>query len=219
MLDRWFRVSYIGCFGIIDTNLFLKFLRAVCLSLPSQPTKQRWRELFATHNTFQAAQRIIYHNYREEAMDRPEKYGCWAIDGIDQSKTEVPHFPQLRNAKYVGKDAPLLTQHLVGVLPWGVGYSKQPHVYAVFKDVPHDPNMVCSVIWAQLVERLECGHKLPSNLRLQLDNCSRENKNHTVLAFCSFLTAVGFFESVELNFMMVGHTHNDVDQFFSQISR
>ncbi|KAL3700174.1 hypothetical protein R1sor_018196 [Riccia sorocarpa] len=60
--------------------------------------------------------------------------------------------------------------------------------------------------------------KLPPTFMLQMDNSAKDNKNIHVLAFCSELVIRGVFETVEVNFLMVGHTHEDVDALFSKVS-
>ncbi|KAL3698380.1 hypothetical protein R1sor_012456 [Riccia sorocarpa] len=59
---------------------------------------------------------------------------------------------------------------------------------------------------------------LPPVFMLQMDNPAKDNKNVHVLAFCSELVIRGVFETVEVNFLMVGHTHEDVDALFSKVS-
>ncbi|KAL3676557.1 hypothetical protein R1sor_026505 [Riccia sorocarpa] len=59
---------------------------------------------------------------------------------------------------------------------------------------------------------------LPPTFMLQMDNSAKDNKNIHVLAFCSELVIRGVFETVEVNFLMVGHTHEDVDALFSKVS-
>ncbi|KAL3684121.1 hypothetical protein R1sor_002143 [Riccia sorocarpa] len=59
---------------------------------------------------------------------------------------------------------------------------------------------------------------LPPVFMLQMDNSAKDNKNVHVLAFCSELVIRGVFEIVEVNFLMVGHTHKDVDALFSKVS-
>ena len=51
-----------------------------------------------------------------------------------------------------------------------------------------------------------------------MDNCARENKNKDVIAYCSFLVNCKLFTSIELSFLPVGHTHEDIDQLFSCFS-
>ncbi|KAL3695446.1 hypothetical protein R1sor_009522 [Riccia sorocarpa] len=60
--------------------------------------------------------------------------------------------------------------------------------------------------------------KLPPVLMLQMDNSAKDNKNLHVLAFSSELVIRGVFQTVEVNFLMVRHTHEDVDAFFSKVS-
>ncbi|KAL3694657.1 hypothetical protein R1sor_008308 [Riccia sorocarpa] len=59
---------------------------------------------------------------------------------------------------------------------------------------------------------------LPLVFMLQMDNSAKDNKNVHVLAFCSELVIRGVFETVEVNFLMVGHTHEDVNALFSKVS-
>ena len=59
---------------------------------------------------------------------------------------------------------------------------------------------------------------LPENLLLQLDNCAAENKNRYLFAYLSLLVAKGVFKTVQLGFLMVGHTHEDIDALFSRFS-
>lgn len=59
---------------------------------------------------------------------------------------------------------------------------------------------------------------LPRHLTLQMDNSGKDNKNQIVMAFCSDLVSRGVFETVTMSFLMVGHTHEDVDALFSKIA-
>ncbi|XP_070557873.1 uncharacterized protein [Ptychodera flava] len=53
----------------------------------------------------------------------------------------------------------------------------------------------------------------------QLDNCYRENKNRYMLSLAHVLVQYKVFDMVDLHFLPVGHTHEDIDQLFSCISR
>ncbi|KAL3690578.1 hypothetical protein R1sor_016887 [Riccia sorocarpa] len=59
---------------------------------------------------------------------------------------------------------------------------------------------------------------LPPNLYIQLDNSAKDNKNWTVMAFCSELVAKGCCKTITMSFLVVGHTHEDVDAFFSKVN-
>ena len=66
--------------------------------------------------------------------------------------------------------------------------------------------------------RARRGGKLPPVLCIQADNCGRENKNQYMFAFCTVLVGLRYFAEVYLSFLLVGHTHEDIDQRFSVIS-
>ena len=67
-------------------------------------------------------------------------------------------------------------------------------------------------------EELVPAKPLPPILTLQLDNASGDNKNRWVFAFCSLLVFKGVFREVYINFLMVGHTHEDIDALFGRWS-
>ena len=61
--------------------------------------------------------------------------------------------------------------------------------------------------------------RLPPNLYLQLDNSAKDNKNQFLMAFLSLLTAKGVFKEIQVGFLLVGHTHEDIDAYFSHLSK
>ena len=52
---------------------------------------------------------------------------------------------------------------------------------------------------------------------LQADNTVSQTKNQYATAFCSHLVGMQKFSTVTMNFLMVGHTHEDIDQLFTLI--
>jgi len=78
-------------------------------------------------------------------------------------------------------------------------------------------NLMCQVILSfieDLKKRLqERGQKLPRKGIFQFDN-SGENKNKEVNALMSTLIELVFFDEIHCNFLVVGHTHCSVDQYF-----
>lgn len=78
-----------------------------------------------------------------------------------------------------------------------------------------DPNLIITVMWMQIVEHLTTTTSRPSILWLQLDNCFRENKNNFLYGFLTWLLASKIFTEVMCSYLMVGHTHNNLDQVFS----
>lgn len=56
------------------------------------------------------------------------------------------------------------------------------------------------------------GIPLPRNALFQLDNCPSENKNRTIFAFMSALIDLCYFDTIQLNYLVVGHTLCPIDQ-------
>jgi hypothetical protein len=66
----------------------------------------------------------------------------------------------------------------------------------------------------KLVDKILSVKPLPRTILLQMDNCVKDNKNHHLLVFLSLLTAHKVFKEVQLGFLVVGHTHEDIDGSF-----
>ena len=60
---------------------------------------------------------------------------------------------------------------------------------------------------------------LPKKLILHLENSVKDNKNRYVMAFCSLLTTRRVFKEVTVGFLIVGHTHEDIDAHFNYLSK
>jgi hypothetical protein len=71
----------------------------------------------------------------------------------------------------------------------------------------------------KLAEMLaERGIKLPKHLALQFDNCG-ENKNQHMFSYLSLLNEISAFETIKVSFLIVGHTHCLIDQWFSVVTK
>ena len=83
----------------------------------------------------------------------------------------------------------------------------------------HDINQVVTSIMHVLQDvRNQRGDILPPQLRIQVDNCGRENKNQYLFVLCAALVAFKYFAEVHLSFLIVEHTYEDIDHKFSTIS-
>ena len=132
------------------------------------------------------------------------------IDGMDQKKTELPHFtnvPKNMDAKY------FIAVHVVGCLVFN--HRLRAKVYLNYPNVHNDSNLTIHVIQDVLNE---WEGDLPPVLYLQLDNTSRENKNKFLMAYLHMLVERGVFKKIKVGFLMVGHTHDQIDQMFSRFS-
>uniref|UniRef100_A0A8W8JJX8 DUF7869 domain-containing protein n=1 Tax=Magallana gigas TaxID=29159 RepID=A0A8W8JJX8_MAGGI len=150
---------------IKQSNLFTRCTTCDKLDreLHKQLNPEKKRDIFIKkqeHLHRQMKEKSAYYRRKTVSRRRPDRYISLIIDGMDQSKTNIPHF----------KGRP----------------SK--------------------------------GKSLPPVLYLQADNCFRENKNKFVLSFLELLVRRRIFYEVQLSFLHVGHTHEDIDQMFSVIA-
>ncbi len=60
---------------------------------------------------------------------------------------------------------------------------------------------------------------LAKKLLFQMDDFVEDNENRHLLAFLSLLTTKDVFEEVKLVFLVVGHTHEDIDGCFGYLSK
>jgi len=65
---------------------------------------------------------------------------------------------------------------------------------------------------------LKLDHQLSPVLYIQIDNSWRKNKNMYVFCLWSFLVARRIVKEAVVSFMIVGHTHNDLEVLFGQWS-
>ena len=133
------------------------------------------------------------------------------MDGMDQKKTDCPVM-----GRYVKDEAPL-AQRIIGVKVHGIGN----YVYVVDESVSGGSNLILEVLNQTLLD-LDSKNLLPTHpesvFYLQVDNCG-ENKNRSMFAFLADLVRRRVFHKIKAGFLMVGHTHEDIDQFFSVISQ
>ncbi|XP_065060494.1 uncharacterized protein LOC135687774 isoform X1 [Rhopilema esculentum] len=132
------------------------------------------------------------------------------IDGMDQSKTNIPHY----TTQTKGQKAHFYTTHITGVYSHGHQMSYQ---YVDCLEWSHDSDLTQNVLLRTLVSLSKDG-SLPSVLYLQMDHFWRENKNIYVLCLCALLVEKAIFRKIRLSFLMVDHTHKDIDELFSHIA-
>ena len=113
------------------------------------------------------------------------------IDGMDQNKTNIPHLVRIPKSC---QNLWCLRSHLTGCLVHGVG----SFGYFDFLQYSHDSNLTLSTLLYTLA-KIAKKRPLPPFLRLQMDNCVRENKNKYVLGFLAFLVEESIFTEVNIN--------------------
>ena len=215
---------FFKCFNSLANKLKIKLARdtgtfarcAVCnaydarLRAAKTPMERAQLKRFrASHHNKQTVQRLKYYKHRRKARKNPSRYLSIIIDGMDQKKTNCPAMGKFT------KDDPPLVQRVMGVKVHGIG----SYAFIVDDTVRKGANLVCEILRLVLND-LNSQQKLPHDepvLYLQVDNCG-ENKNKTLLAFLTDLVRRKIFRKIKAGFLMVGHTHDDIDQIFSTIA-
>lgn len=180
----------------------------------SPADKDAARKKHRVHLVAVKRERAAYYARRARAKARPLLYVSWIADGFDQSRCGLPSF--FASAHDV---ASLLRMpmHVMGTLDHGHGVLVQ----LVHPACKQGANVTIEAIHRAIVARV-ANHGLdglPPHLYMQLDNTSKQCKNRFVLAFLAYLVHIGVFSVVTVSFLMVGHTHEDIDQFFSRLSK
>jgi hypothetical protein len=136
---------------------------------------------------------------------------CLIVDGIDQAKFRIPRII-LKGHSLDKLLRPAL--HVQGAWCHGFGY----HLAVSDADMKKDTNNNIEVM-ARLLSQISSKHSgLPRSLHIQQDNTSRECKNQLILKFCLKLVALNIFASVTLSYLITGHTHENIDGTFGQIT-
>ncbi|GBG64104.1 hypothetical protein CBR_g40552 [Chara braunii] len=165
------------------------------------------------HRLMQGEERQKLSKHRHKASSRPTEYIAMIIDGMDQSKTILPHFTRIPKDSKL-KEGNFVKVHVVGAKV--LGFSSSAFATVFFDNFKSDSNCMLIVLhrWISQLPR-----PFSKVLYLTLDNTSKENKNNFVLAYLVFLVKMRVFSKVQLNFLLVGHTHEDIDQMFNCFSR
>lgn len=159
-----------------------------------------------------AKERRSYYQRRDKAIANPKEFCSFIVDGADQKAYGLPHFAfhsksdkgHALKVKCIGVLEHLLAKHVT--------------LFTMTEEFPTGANHVVEAMHRVLnTKRLACG-KLPPICYIQVDNCSRENKNRFFLSYFELLVATGVFKEVQVSFLPVGHTHEDIDQVFSRVA-
>ncbi len=74
-------------------------------------------------------------------------------------------------------------------------------------------------LWIKTPSQTIGPRPLSKNLLFQMNNCVKDNKNRYLLTFLSSMTTREVFEEVKLGYLVVDHTHEDIDKCFGYLSK
>jgi hypothetical protein len=188
----------------------------------SNEAKRENRESMAAHLKDVELSKLDYYERQQLASDFPNNFLSGIIDACECDTTGLP------NIKVFSKKEDKYKECLLPCKMFGFrihGYRKRDYMFLMppFVGTEGGTNMTLEVLFRTLkmeeAHYKENGLKWPKTFYLQLDNTGKENKNSIMWAAASYLVAKGIFSHVEINFLPVGHTHEDIDQSFSVITR
>lgn len=175
------------------------------------------------HLLQQAAERDEMERNRtlaqNEKVNGRYKYAFFLIDGMTKYTTNTPRYGhKLRTGK---QDGSVLGTRVVGV-EVVCGPIDEVFLYCIDDLVSGGANLMIEIqrqAFRDLSKRLAAINlDMPKGVFLQYDNCG-ENKNKEMFAYLSLLTAEKYFDEIYCNFLLVGHTHCSIDQYFGVISK
>ena len=161
------------------------------------------------HNSFIRRERLVYQMKRDRARLQQSDYCSIIVDGADQSAFGLPHF----TSSTKGQRGHAMKVKLVGLLEHGI--QNMLYLFTMTEEMQTGANHIVEAIHRFLNVRAS-KRDLPRCMFVQLDNCSRENKNHFLLSYIELLVSQRVFDVIEVAFLSIGHTHEDIDQIFPQ---
>ena len=180
-------------------------------SITNKRVKETIQVQYQLHLILQVEERQDYWQAKRDAIMSPDESLCLIVDDLDQNTTMVPKLRQ----SVKGIEGRYVKTYLCGVLVRGIAL--YTHLWFDGHHA-HDNNHVVTSLAKVLGDVRSRKGSLPPILRIHADNCGRKNKNKYMFAYCASLVALGYFWEVRLSFLIVGHTHEDIDQRFSIIS-
>jgi hypothetical protein len=212
-VDPYFKISN------VKTRKWIPFAKCPeCVALRKEQVDchcpKRCREVATEHKAhlkFIHGERQAYYGNRSLSWNQPTLHATITIDGADQADFHLPHYAE---ADKMESSAFKLKTHVVGALIHG----RPPMCFISGNQCKQGHNVTIQAFWECLVELHGSRTGIPPNITLQLDNTTKQNKGKWLIAFCEILVARKVCQKITINFLPVGHTHEDIDQFFSRIA-
>jgi hypothetical protein len=165
------------------------------------------------HLKQQTLERKKLAKHRKKYLSDLLNYIGIVIDGMDQKKTRLPHW--YKTPKSIEKGC-LIQMHVIGCLVFHEQLFSR--VFLNYPTLHNDGNLTITILQQVIYEWRLKDSGLPPVLYLQLDNTSRENKNNLLFLYLHMLVLKGVFNKIKVGFLLVGHTHDQIDQMFSRFS-
>lgn len=201
--------------SFIKVRKFRRFAKCTTCEDLRTAIKQAIREKRSTkelveqkraHLSFIARERLEYKKKRDMSKQESSRYLSLIIDGADQSAFGLPHF----TVKTKSQTGHAIKVRLIGILEHAV--QNKLILLTMTDDFESGANHIIEALHVCLNDH---DGDIPSTIYIQLDNCGKENKNRFLFSFLEFLVCMKVCKVIEVGFLPVGHTHEDIDQAFS----
>ena len=202
-LRRWLK------FSLCDDCIGFREDRANCKDAGQLAAISKAEKL---HFEFVRKERVAYWDRRSLAEVFPRKYLSMIIDGADQAAYGLPYH-HFKTHSTDGKFK--IALKVLGALCHG----RAAFAYTCLPMVKQGTNVTIETMHRIMVYLLEKEGRLPSTFYLQFDNTSKQCKSQYMLGWLGCLVGWGLFKEIVVSYLPVGHTHEDIDQFFSALAR
>ena len=156
-------------------------------------------------------ERLSYLMRQRLSIMYPDRFLSLIIDGADSEDMSVPHLAERSHAS----DMTLkIKMHILGCIAHG----RDTYAFTCPPHIAQGHNVTIQVIDHVLTDIKTKEGGLPPILNIQLDNTTKQNKGRWLVAYLAYLVQQGVIKEAYCNFLPVGHTHEDIDQFFSRVS-
>ena len=164
-------------------------------------------ESLKVHYQHQYLDRCLYWAMRLQSRMR-QGILCIIIDSMDKCNFAWPRFDFCRMPKSQSVIRPKLC------FTASIAHGFCTNLYLAPDTLDHGSNAFCEVLSATLESVYKiCKERewdFPEHLVLQCDNTVSQTKNQYCMVYLAYLVARYKFASTTANFLMVGHTHEDV---------
>lgn len=135
------------------------------------------------------------------------------LDSMDQAKHCYPRSESMSSKEFQQFYRPKMMNTSVLIHGHGVLVGLSP------ANVPGNSSRTAELLAYTLTKSVELGINWPTCfLHLEADNCAKEVKNQTVLRLLGALIGQHKLAGCQLSFLSSGHSHEDIDAMFAQVS-
>ena len=173
--------------------------------------KKRLKGAHREHLERVKRERLSYVVRQRLSIMYPNRYLSLIIDGADSSSMQIPH---LAERSHASDACPKIKMHILGCIAHG----RDTYAFTCPPHIAQGHNITIQVLDRVLLDIKKKEGSIPPILHLQLDNTTKQNKGRFLMAYLAFLVQQGVIKEAYCNFLPVGHTHEDIDQFFSRVS-